>query len=103
MEGETVDVWQLSDQIAQNDTYFLVETNYDRTGPAPSSDDRRDPAMLCMKDLTPSKYDFNGLYNVLNAVPNLNRLTVFTTLMDAKKGRYEAYREYCVGLKCPLV
>ena len=101
-DGETIDVWSLADEIRQNNTYFLVETNYDRTGPAPPSDDRRDPAVLCLKELTPAKYNFNGLYNVLEATPNLNRLTTFTALMHAKTGRYETYREFCVGLRCPL-
>ena len=102
-DGETVDVWLLGDEIKQNNTFFLVETNYDRTGPAPSGDDRRDPAIKCLDELTPKGYDFNGVYNVLAAIPNLNRLTLFTTLMHAKEGAFEAYRQYCQGLHCPLV
>lgn len=102
-DGETVDVWLLGDEIKQNNTFFLVETNYDRTGPAPSGDDRRDPAIKCLDELTPKGYDFKGVYNVLSAIPNLNRLTLFTSLMHAKEGTFEAYRQYCQGLHCPLV
>jgi acid ceramidase len=102
-DGETIDVWLLGDEIKQNNTFFLVETNYDRTGPAPSGDDRRDPAIKCLDELTPKGYDFKGTYNVLSAIPNLNRLTLFTTLMHAKEGAFEAYRQYCQGLDCPLV
>lgn len=101
-DGQTVDVWQLADVISQNNTYFLLETNYDHTGPAPKFDNRRDPARACMHELDSAEYDFASLYNVLNAKPNLNHLTVFSTLMHAKAGRYEAYREFCVGTDCPL-
>ena len=45
-------------------------------------DDRRSPAYDCMRTRLggPSGYNASGLYNVLSATPNLNRLTVFTTL-----------------------
>ena len=100
-DGETVDIWSLTHEIA-NGTFFLLQTNYDHGKPPPAFDNRRDPGRLCMEQLTPSGFSFNGLYNVLNAVPNLNRLTTFTTLMHARSGSYEAYRQICIGLKCPL-
>jgi acid ceramidase len=101
-DGVTIDLWQLSDEIAQNQTYFLLQTNYDRTGDAPAFDDRRDPAVSCMHELGRNGTNFNGLFNVLAAKPNLNRLTTFSTLMHTQSGDFEAYRQECVGLDCPL-
>ena len=86
---------------------FMVQTNYDRTGPPPKSDDRRSPAIDCMEHQLggPHGYTFRGLYNVLSATPNLNMLTSYTALMSARGGRMEAYRQECRGwpLRCPLV
>ena len=100
-DGLTVDDWQLRDNIASG-TYNLVQTNYDRWKSPPFFDNRRDPAKLCMHQLGPQAQDFTGLYNVLNAKPNLNDLTTYTTLMHAKSGRFETYRQLCTGHGCPL-
>ena len=51
----------------------------------------------------PRGYNFEGLYNVLSATPNLNRLTVYTSLFHAASGQLEAYRQLCEGWRCPLV
>lgn len=101
-DGETIDLWSLSDEIAQNGTYFLLQTNYDRTGPAPPFDDRRDPGVLCMEQLGQAGTNFNGLFNVLSAMPNLNRLTTFSTLMHTETADFEAYRQQCDHPLCPL-
>ena len=101
-DGETIDLWTLADEIAQNQTYFLLQTNYDRTGPAPKFDDRRDPGVQCMRELGRAGTNFNGLFNVLSAMPNLNRLTTFSTLMHTETGDFEAYRQQCDHPLCPL-
>jgi len=101
-DGETIDLWSLSDEIAQNGTFFLLQTNYDRTGPAPPFDDRRDPGVLCMEQLGQAGTNFNGLFNVLSAMPNLNRLTTFSTLMHTETADFEAYRQQCDHPLCPL-
>ena len=89
-------------EIDANNTYFLLETNYDHGSPPPRFDNRRDPGRLCMEQLTPAGFNVSGLYNVLSAVPNLNRLTTFTMVAHARTGRYEAYRQICTELDCPL-
>ena len=101
-DGRTTDLWTLDSVVAANNTYFLVQTNYDHNEAPPPFDNRRDPAKLCMAELGRSKYDFKGLYNVLEAKPNLNDLTAYTTLMHSATGRFEAYREFCKGVDCPL-
>ena len=40
------------------------------------------------------------LYNVLNGIPNRNRLTTYTTLMDTEKGDFVAYKQYCDVPEC---
>lgn len=107
-EGVTIDDWSLAEELHRKPARsFLVQTNYDRTGPAPSFDDRRDPAVDCLEHHMggPSGYDFPGLYSLLSTVPNLNKLTTFTTLMHSSSGRFESYRQLCVDRKgwlCPL-
>ena len=105
-EGETIDDWSLAHELARTPPRaFLVQTNYDRLGPPPKFDNRRDPAIDCMEHHLggPSGYSFEGLYNVLSARPNLNMLTTYTTLMHPRTGSLEAYRQACVGWQCPLV
>ena len=106
-EGKTINVWSLASAQASKD-HFILETNYDHWADVLPFDDRRSPAYDCMRTRLggPSGYNASGLYNVLSATPNLNRLTVFTTLMHAGTGRFEAYRQFCVTTAtrhCPLV
>jgi acid ceramidase len=101
-DGLTINSWELQSEIAGNNSYALVQTNYDNWKNAPKFDNRRDPAKQCVKQLEPEQLDFNGLYNILNAKPNLNDLTTYTTLMHAKSGRFESYRQLCTGKGCPL-
>ena len=104
-EGNTVEIDTLEAQIA-NGSSFLVQTNYDGdvTGDKPASriDDRRDPAKKCMKQLGQAGTGFAGLYNLLSSTPNLNALTAYTTLMNIQTGEFEAYRQICDTLDCPL-
>lgn len=101
-DGMTIDDWQLNDAIKDGAEYYLVQTNYDHWKSPPKFDNRRDPAKLCMGTIGAQGANFTGLYNVLNAKPNLNDLTTYTTLMHAKSGAFESYRQLCVGLDCPL-
>ena len=99
------DVWYLN--ASQTDGWFRLETNYDHWGKVLPIDDRRTPAYDCMRTRLggSSGYNATGLYNVLSATPNLNKLTVFTTLMHAEAGRFEAYRQFCedsATRRCPL-
>ena len=53
-----------------------------------------------MDEIGSKGMDFNTLYNVLNGIPNRNRLTTFTALMHAQTGRFEAYKQYCTVKEC---
>eukprot|EP00729_Bicosta_minor_P012178 gene12178-17193_t len=70
-DGNTVNLWTLDEVIAENRSYFLVQTNYGR-----------------------DRFDFKGLYNVLEAKPNLNDLTAYTTLMHSATSEFISYREF---------
>ena len=106
-EGTTIDVWSLGSELSRSPPRpFLVETNYDHWEDPPPYDDRRDPAVDCLQSRLggPAGYNFSGLYNVLSSVPNLNWLTAFTTLMHARSGELETYRQVCDDWKrCPPV
>ena len=107
-EGVTIDVWSLAEEQAKPaGDHFLLETNYDHWSAVSPIDDRRSPAYDCLRKRLggPPGYNATGLFNVLSAVPNLNKLTVFTTLMQSDEGRFEAYRQFCVSSakrRCPL-
>jgi len=65
----------------QNETWFLVQTNYDHWKTPPFYDDRRTPAVTCLEQLgniNPVK----TLFDVLSTKPVLNKLTTFTSIID---------------------
>ena len=71
---ETLDVWHLSSQLANN-TAWLLQTNYDHWKPPPWFDDRRSAGMDCMKKLPRDDVNVSSLFNVLSAQPTNNVLT----------------------------
>ena len=77
-----------------------METNYDHWVDAPFFDDRRGPAKACLAEVGPRNVNFESLYNVLSAQPNLNLLTTYTTLMNVKEGKFEAYKQACDTHPC---
>jgi len=85
------DMWELT----TSHRWYLVETNYDRWTKPMFFDDRRTPAMKCMNETTQKSVDFKGLFNVLSTKPVLNKLTVYTALMQATDDRYESYVQFC--------
>ncbi|CAF0760601.1 unnamed protein product [Brachionus calyciflorus] len=89
--AKTVDVWTLG----TNDTWFLAETNYDHWKKPLIVDDRITPCNRCMNKLGHEKMSFEGLFNVLSSKPVLNKLTVYTALMELKTGKLETYIQYC--------
>merc|ERR1719229_295584 len=91
-------------QLPQNNTtqppFYVLETNYDHWDEPPFYDDRRYPAEKCMGEIGQKAMDIPSLYNVLNGIPNRNRLTTFTALMQVKTGHFEAYKQYCTEKEC---
>lgn len=75
-----VNLWFID---AFNDKWFLVETNYDHWVLPPPDDNRRDPAIKAMNELTRPKVGGSGLYSVLSTPPVLNNGTMYTVIMSA--------------------
>jgi acid ceramidase len=89
---KTLDVWNLN---VTNNTWFVLETNYDRWKQPLFIDDRRTPATKCMNDMGRSNATLPAIFDVLNTKPVLNKLTAYTTLMHVQSGRLETYLRYC--------
>eukprot|EP01065_Artemidia_motanka_P018653 TRINITY_DN219_c0_g1_i3.p2 TRINITY_DN219_c0_g1~~TRINITY_DN219_c0_g1_i3.p2 ORF type:complete len:364 (+),score=142.61 TRINITY_DN219_c0_g1_i3:73-1164(+) len=85
------DVWRLKDGYPKGSPWFLVETNYDHTGPAPSSDDRRDPAIKAMTAVGAANIDFDTMWDVLSTKPVYNGATIHTDLVNIATGEYRTY------------
>jgi len=100
-----VNYWDIAHGLPQNDTdqnpWYVLETNYDHWTQPPWFDDRRYPAEACMNELGPENIAIPTLFNVLNGIPNRNRLTTYTSLMVCETGYLDAYKQYCDELDCP--
>ena len=85
------DMWELT----TSHRWYLVETNYDHWEKPLFFDDRRTPAMKCLNETTQNGLGFKGLFNVLSTKPVLNKLTVYSCLMQVNEGKFEMYRQDC--------
>ncbi|XP_065058054.1 acid ceramidase-like [Rhopilema esculentum] len=75
--------------------WYVLETNYDHWKAPLFIDDRRTPANTCMKNTTQAGMGFKGLFNVLSTKPVLNKLTVYTALLQVDSGTMTTYRRSC--------
>lgn len=87
----TEDLWR----IGKNDPWFIAETNYDHWKAPLFIDDRITPTNNCMKKFGKEAFSMGALYNVLSSKPVLNKLTVYSALIDVKSGRLESYIQDC--------
>ena len=74
--SKAIDVWHL------NESWYLVETNYDHWKPPPASDNRRDPAIKTLDSIGRSNITAGSLFKVLSTPPVLNTGTSYTTVMS---------------------
>lgn len=89
---QSLDVYELDPKLGR---WYVVQTNYDRWKNPFFLDDRRTPAKNCLNRMTQQNISLANLYDVLSTKPVLNKLTVFTTLMDVTKGRFETHLRDC--------
>uniref|UniRef100_A0A2K5QM24 Acid ceramidase n=1 Tax=Cebus imitator TaxID=2715852 RepID=A0A2K5QM24_CEBIM len=89
---ELLDVYELDPKQGR---WYVVQTNYDRWKNPFFLDDRRTPAKMCLNRTTQESISLESMYDVLSTKPVLNKLTVFTTLIDTTKGQYETYLRDC--------
>merc|ERR1712002_230855 len=79
----------------KNGDWYLIQTNYDNWEEPPFYDDRRNPCIKCMKNLSSKDITIAHIFDVLTSKPMLNKLTTYTALMQVKKGSLETYIQYC--------
>jgi len=82
-----VDVWKLSKTPSAAEKvgeapFFLLQTNYDHWEPAPSYDDRRDPAIAHLKTLGQPNVKPASLLKVMTTWPTFNHHTDFTIIFS---------------------
>ena len=78
--------------LGSNNSWFLVETNYDHWKAPPADDDRRDVAIKGMVDVGKTQVSMSQILNVLSIPPVLNPGTIFTNTMSASMPeQYESW------------
>ncbi|NP_001087503.1 N-acylsphingosine amidohydrolase (acid ceramidase) 1 L homeolog precursor [Xenopus laevis] len=87
-----LDIWELD---LKNGTWYVLETNYDHWKAPLPIDNRRDPAMKCMRRTSQQNISFGTIYDMLSTKPVLNKLTTYTTLMSVSDNKLEAYLRIC--------
>lgn len=98
----TVSLGDTDDQT-KSGSWFLLQTNYDPWKAPPFFDDRRTPGIKCMNEIAkysgePAELYYatpEGLFDVLSTKPNLNMLTVYTSVINLKTGTIESYIREC--------
>jgi len=81
--------------LADPNGWYVLETNYDYWKEPLFLDDRRTPGNICMRKLGRAGVDFAGLFNVLSSQTTLNKLTVYTVLMQVNDFSLETYIQTC--------
>jgi acid ceramidase len=81
--------------LGKDNSWFIIETNYDNWKPQPIFDDRLTPCIKCMQAKGRNQVSFEILFNVLSSRPMLNKQTVYTSLMEPATGRFEGYWQLC--------
>lgn len=89
---QSLDVYELDPKHGR---WYVVQTNYDRWKNTLFLDDRRTPAKKCLNHTTQKNLSFATIYDVLSTKPVLNKLTVFTTLIDVTKDQFESHLRDC--------
>jgi len=98
-----LNVWSIPQGRPVGSPWYIIETNYDHWMPPPKWDDRRQPAEDCLAEVGQDNIDLPTLYNVLHGIPNRNKLTTFTALMDVAAGTLSSSLQFCYESNCPLI
>ncbi|KAJ8777731.1 hypothetical protein J1605_001190 [Eschrichtius robustus] len=89
---QSLDIYELD---PKQGIWYVVQTNYDRWKNPFFLDNRRTPAKMCLNRTTQENISFATMYDVLSTKPVLNKLTVYTALIDVTKGQFETYLRDC--------
>ncbi|XP_076067426.1 acid ceramidase-like [Oratosquilla oratoria] len=94
-DRENFNILSLGSRKSGSGSWFLVETNYDHWKNPPFFDDRRTPAIKCMMEGGQEEATEKLLYNVLSTKPVFNKLTTYTSLMQAGDGKINTWLRNC--------
>jgi hypothetical protein len=98
--NNATDVWSINPAV--NNTWFVIETNYDHWEPAPWFDNRVYYATQAMLALGPQQVTLPGMLNdVLSLKPVLNKMTTYSILMRSANNSLTLYGRYCND-PCPM-
>jgi len=75
--------------------WYVLETNYDNWEKPLFLDDRRTPGNECMHKLGRANVGAAGLFNVLSSQTTLNKLTVYTVIMQTTDYTMETFIQTC--------
>lgn len=92
-EVNGTDIWNMKDPGAGQ--WYILETNYDHDKKPLFLDDRRTPAIRCMRNMTQQNVGYAGIFDVLSSKPVLNKLTTYSALMQVNSGHLETWLQYC--------
>jgi acid ceramidase len=102
-----VDSWMITDPdgmpltAPQSEKFYVLQTNYDHWEKPPLIDDRETAAYDCMDNtIGHDGVTADSIYNMLAAMPNRNRLTTYTAVMDCAAGTLQATLQYCYEKGC---
>lgn len=102
-----VDTWRITDSDAlpaaadASEKFYVLQTNYDHWEEPPKIDDRETAAYDCMDNyIGMNGVSKDSIYDLLAAMPNRNRLTTYTAIMDCAEGTVDATLQYCYEDSC---
>jgi len=102
-QTQALNVWSIPEGRPIGKPWYVIETNYDHWLPPPKFDNRRQPAEDCLAEVGQDNIDLPTLYNVLHGIPNRNKLTTYTALMDVAAGTLSSSLQWCWEADCPLI
>ncbi|XP_046395827.1 acid ceramidase-like [Ischnura elegans] len=91
---DSSDIWPLGGENQRNASWYLVQTNSDHWKKPPFFDNRRDPAEYCLEKIG-HKHPEKTLQSVLSTRPVLNKLTVYSAIMQAASGNLNVWLQDC--------
>ncbi|KAF8360610.1 hypothetical protein PRIPAC_87533 [Pristionchus pacificus] len=79
----------------QQNGWYVLQTNYDWNEKDIYLDDRTIPGNKCMQQLGRKRVSLQGIFQVLSSKANLNKATVYTSVMDVDAGTLYTFIQDC--------
>ncbi|GMS96446.1 hypothetical protein PENTCL1PPCAC_18621 [Pristionchus entomophagus] len=79
----------------QKNGWYVLQTNYDWNSNDIYLDDRTIPGNKCMQQLGRKRVTKEGIFQVLSSKTNLNKATVYTSVMEVESGNFYTFKQDC--------